>query len=174
MGRGREPGTPSIGLPIVRVLQSAITRGVSAPIKVRQPLVVARKVVNCSEAPCMRVPLTLSLCAGRALARALEAKQAQEQEAKIRFAATRAASGSGADPLQGVQLKDLGRPPTALEQEIYKHMAEVAADPTVFTAYMPPVERSHPSVHPAYRAKKSKRSKGVSWMYAISVRFFVI
>ena len=114
------------------------------------------------------------MCAGRALARALKAKQAREQEAKIRYAATRAVSGSGADPLQGIQLKDLGRPPTVLEEEIYKHMAEVAADPTVFTAYMPPVERSHPSVHPAYRAKKSKRSKGVSWMYAISVRFSAV
>ena len=106
----------------------------------------------------------------RVLARAIEAKKTREQKARSGFVAKWGpGSAGGADALRGVQMKDLGRDPTVLEEEIYKHMAEVAADPTVFTAYMPPVARSHPSVHPAYARKQAKRSAPVSWMYAMSV-----
>lgn len=79
-------------------------------------------------------------------------------------------SAGGSDTLLGVRREDLGREPTALEEEIFKHAADVSQDSTVMTAYFPPVSRSHSSVHPNYARKRSKRDKPVSWMYCMTVR----
>lgn len=107
----------------------------------------------------------------RTLAAAILSRENREQRERSRYAASwgKGMGTTGSDPLLGARPEDLGRAPTPLEEEIFKHAAEVSADPSVITAYFPPVARDHPSVHPSYSVNRDKKDKPVSWIYCMTV-----
>ena len=121
-----------------------------------------------------RVYVCVRVCVwnpARTLAAAILSRENREQRERSRYAASwgKGMGTAGSDPLLGARPEDLGRAPTPLEEEIFKHAAEVSADPSVITAYFPPVARDHPSVHPSYSVNRDKKDKPVSWIYCMTV-----
>ena len=122
----------------------------------------------------VRVCMCVSVCVwnpARTLAAAILSRENREQRERSRYAASwgKGMGTAGSDPLLGARPEDLGRAPIPLEEEIFKHAAEVSADPSVITAYFPPVARDHPSVHPSYSVNRDKKDKPVSWIYCMTV-----
>ena len=114
-------------------------------------------------------------CVARALLRKVRARQLADEQSRARWhagpgpGAEAAEGGAEVDWLQGASETTLGGPPTQRELGFFTRVANARkADPEGSFAYLPAVNRNHPTVDPAYHTDTT--CPGAGWFLAMMVR----
>lgn len=96
----------------------------------------------------------------------------KKEEARLKASSSAAwvGDGDGWDPVRGFSKSQLLGIPTSLEAEVFDFIElQRLKSSDAHVAYFPTVSRSHPSVHPTYAEKASKKDKEVSFFVGVTV-----